>query len=347
MTILVCIGFAEFFSLYPNNPTLTTQKFLHTFFAYITFLIAAFTPLRVLYDRVYLLHIIMCLLLVITLLCPATAGVHRWIRIPFLSLQVSEFAKITTTLALSRYLASYISHDIRHPSHLIIPLVIVAPPTLLIMLQPDLGTAILIAVIGLITCYVAGTNKKFFIALLTVSLCSTPLIWKFVLHDYQRARIISFIKKAPEKESKNSYQVRQSHIAIGSGGLHGKGWRQGSQSQLSFLPEKHTDFVFASWAEEFGFMGSAILILCFYVLIGYGTRIALVTRNHFGAYTSASLSYLLALYVLVNLAMVNGLLPVVGVPLPFISYGGSSLIATFWMMGIITSISMHRYLQNI
>ena len=346
MTILVIIGFVEFMSFTALIESLGAKRFLHTCFAYALFFFTASSPLRSIHDNAYTLHIIMCLLLLINLFCPSIAGVHRWVRIGSLTIQFSEFAKITTTLALSRYLSSYVSADIRHPSHLIVPVIIVAIPALLILLQPDLGTAILIGVAGLITCYIAGTNKKFFLFLLAATLCSTPILWHFILHDYQKARIISFIKQdnAPQK---GDYQLQQSHIAIGSGGMWGKGWRKGSQAQLSFLPEKHTDFIFAAWAEEFGFMGALLLLACFYLLIAHGIRISTVSRNLFGAYTSASLSFMLALYVMVNLAMVNGALPVVGIPLPFISYGGSSLLATFWMMGIISCISMHRVRANI
>lgn len=346
MTALVVMSFVEFLSFYDVNDPLCTKKFLYTFFAYIIFFIAAFTPLRTLHDGAYLLHIVVCILLICSLITPKVAGVHRWIRFGPLSLQVSEFAKITTTLALSRYLSGYVSSDIRHPGHLIIPVLIVAFPALCILIQPDLGTAVLIGVSGLVTCYIAGTNKKFFLFLLAASICSTPLIWHYVLHDYQKKRILSFVQHETTNPQ-GFYQTEQSHIAIGSGGLWGKGWKKGSQSQLLFLPEKHTDFIFASWAEEFGFIGAIIMVFCFYGLVVHGIRVGLATRNHFGSYTSASLSLLLALYTLVNLAMVSGIIPVVGVPLPFISYGGSALLGTFWMMGIIACTSMHRNITNI
>ena len=346
ITALVVVSFVEFLSFYQVNDILCTKKFIYTFIAYIIFFTTAFSPLRTLHDKAYLLHLIVCLLLLISLIMPKIAGVHRWIRLGPFSLQASEFAKITTTLALSRYLSGYISSDIRHPGHLIIPVLIVAFPVLCILVQPDLGTAVLVGVSGLITCYIAGTNKKFFLFLLAAAICSTPLIWHGVLHDYQKSRILSFVEHNT-KNTKGFYQTEQSQIAMGSGGLWGKGWKKGSQSQLHFLPEKHTDFIFASWAEEFGFMGAIMVVLCFYGLISHGIRVSLSTRNHFGSYTSASLSLLLALYTLVNLAMVSGIIPVVGVPLPFISYGGSALLGTFWMMGIIACISMHRNITNI
>ncbi|MCY4414201.1 MAG: rod shape-determining protein RodA [Alphaproteobacteria bacterium] len=345
MTILVSCSFLELLS-FSVGDVLCSKKILHTFLAYACFFIAAFSPLRIFFDKAHLLHMIICLALFISLFTTPTIGTHRWLKIGPFSLQISEFVKITMVLSLARYLASYATAEIKHFSNLIIPTAIVGIPSLLVLKQPDLGTALILVMSGLIVCYIAGMNKKFFFILLAAVTLSAPAVWHFVLHQYQRDRILTFIAPSAHLSSQ-SYQINQSRIAIGSGGAFGTGWRKGSQSQLLFLPEKHTDFIFSSWAEEFGFIGSILVIVLLLILISYGVRVSLVSRSYFGSYTSSGLIFSFALYTSVNIAMVCGFLPVVGVPLPFLSYGGSALISNFILMGIIASASRHRNTINL
>ncbi|MEY3259318.1 MAG: hypothetical protein RIT46_147, partial [Pseudomonadota bacterium] len=224
----------------------------------------------------------------------------------------------------------------------VVPVVLIAMPTLLVAHQPDLGTAVLLASSGGAVMVLAGLSLRVVGALAALLAASIPPFVMFVLHDYQRSRILTFLN--PEADPSGSgYHILQSKIALGSGGLLGKGYGLGSQSQLNFLPEKHTDFIFATLAEEFGFIGCISVLLLFAAAITIALRIASVSHSHFGRLGAAGVTATFALYVMINGAMVMGLAPVVGVPMPLLSYGGTVMLTVMVGFGLVQSVRVHRY----
>ena len=216
-------------------------------------------------------------------------------------------------------------------------------PTLLIAKQPDLGTAILIASSGFFVLLLAGLRWRLILSVILLIAASTPLLWNYLLHDYQRQRILTFLN--PQTDPLGSgYHIIQSTIAIGSGGLYGKGWLNGTQSHLDFLPERSTDFVFAVFSEEFGFLGTLVLLAIYLAIISRGLIIAVNAQDTFTRLVAGSLTLTFFVYVFVNIGMVSGILPVVGLPLPLISYGGTSLVTIMAAFGILMSIQTHRKL---
>ncbi len=343
ITALTAIGFITLLAFpFQSHHSLFTKKFIHVFISYALFFTLAFQKRKFFYDHAYLTHIIACGLLLVSFFFPKVNNTHRWITLGPTHIQASEFAKITMVLALARYSASTIHHGYNQFTQLLFPLVlIIGLPGVLILAQPDLGTAIAFSCTGLIMLYIIGTHKRFFILLFSLTIGLAPVAWLYILQPYQKQRIQTFLTNSDTGQHQ-SYQIRQSLIAVGSGGLSGKGWKKGTQTQLAFLPEKHTDFIFAAWAEEFGFLGCLLLIALLLIFIIHAFYVAALSRNSFGVYTSSGLAISIALYSLVNIAMVTGYLPVVGIPLPFISYGGSSLLSSFIAAAIISCMCQHR-----
>ena len=266
-------------------------------------------------------------------------GAQRWLDIGIIRLQPSELMKVTLVLALSRYF-----HD-RAVSvgfgwrDLAIPLLLTLMPLGLILKQPDLGTGILMTSAALVVIVVAGLSWKTILLVSLPLVASSPILWS-KLHAYQRQRILTLFE--PEKDPLGSgYHIIQSKIAVGSGGLMGKGFMAGSQSHLDFLPERHTDFIFSVLAEEWGFLGSVILIAVYMLITVYGLLIASTAHNRFGLLIVTGFVTLFALQAIINIGMVIGLLPVVGIPLPLISYGGSSLITLMFAMGLVAHVSVY------
>ncbi len=266
-------------------------------------------------------------------------GAQRWLDLGFIRFQPSEIAKIAVPLMVARFM----NRDLCPPSfkNTLIALVLIFVPTLLVAAQPDLGTSILVAASGLFVLFLAGMSWRL-IAVAAIALAAfIPLLWFFLMHGYQRARVMMLLD--PETDPLGAgYHIIQSKIAIGSGGLMGKGWLHGTQSQLEFLPERHTDFIFAVLAEELGLVGVLILLGLYLLLIIRGLYIAASAQNTFGRVMVGGLILILFVYVFVNIGMVSGILPVVGVPLPLVSYGGSALIVLMAGFGIIMSIHTHR-----
>jgi rod shape determining protein RodA len=223
---------------------------------------------------------------------------------------------------------------------LILPFIFVSIPMGLIVEQPDLGSAIIIFFIFITMLYISGVKLKYIVIFLLIFVLSLPVFWQ-ILRDYQKERILVFLNPNIDPLGAG-YTVIQSKIAIGSGGLFGKGWLSGTQSQLRFLPESHTDFVFASFAEEWGLVGSMVLVFLYYLLIRQGIKIALKTHDHFGRLLALGISLMLCVQVFINIAMNLGLAPVVGLPLPLMSYGGSSVLITFISLGILANIGKTR-----
>lgn len=270
-------------------------------------------------------------------------GAQRWINLGFFKLQPSELMKIAIVLELARYFSNTSLEEIKTIKGIILPLIIIAFPVLLIMLQPDLGTSLMILFCAISLFYLSGVQWwKFAISGVTIASLA-PILWHF-LHDYQKNRILTFIN--PERDPHGAgYHIIQAKIALGSGGAWGKGFLSGTQSHLNFLPEKHTDFIFTMFSEEFGMLGGSIIIILNLILISYGYWFAfnIHNSNHFGKLVILGLNTNYFLYVFINIAMVIGLLPVVGVPLPLISYGGTVIISVMASFGIILSFYVNRY----
>jgi rod shape determining protein RodA len=267
-------------------------------------------------------------------------GAQRWIDLGVVQLQPSEVMKLGLVLALARWFHGAWLEEVAQPRRLLIPLLLIAAPVVLVLKQPDLGTAIMLAAGGGALLFLAGVRWWKFALVLGPMLLALPLIWQ-QLHDYQRQRVMTFLD--PERDPLGAgYHITQSKIALGSGGVWGKGFLQGTQSQLSFLPEKQTDFVFTMLAEETGLVGALGLLTLFVLLIGAGLVFALRARSQFARLLAAGVTTTFFLYVTINVAMVVGLIPVVGVPLPMISYGGTAMVTVLTGFGLLLSVDIHR-----
>ncbi len=284
------------------------------------------------------------LLLMVLIIGKYAGGAKRWLMFGPLTFQPSELAKLAVILVLARYYSKAASVNGLSLSELTIPIVLCIVPFALIVLQPDLGTAMIILLIAVSMTLFVKIEKKTAIFLFTSATVTFPTIW-FFLRDYQKKRIITFLN--PEIDPLGSgYHIIQSKIAIGSGMVTGKGFLKGTQSALSFLPEQQTDFIFSVFAEQWGFIGSFLLLLVFFMFITRCLKITYGSKNYFGAILSFGITSMLLWHIVVNMGMVMGLMPVVGVTLPFISYGGSSIIVTLTGIGILLNISMRRFLFN-
>jgi rod shape determining protein RodA len=285
--------------------------------------------------------VMLVLLVLVDIVGHSGGGSQRWINLGFFRLQPSEPAKLAIVLVMAKYLQSdepprgYFLRD------LWAPFVIVAPLIFLTLIQPDLGTAIILGVVFISMMLMGGLRMRSFAYLVGAGVAFLPIGWHF-LKQYQRNRILTFLD--PDRDPLGAgYHVIQSQIAIGSGGLFGKGYLHGTQNRLDFLPAQHTDFVFAVFSEEWGFAGCAILLLLFFAVIAYCLRVVQRAKDRFGALLVFGMTTILFWHVVINIAMVAGLLPVVGVPLPLVSYGGSALVSMMFAMGVIMNVSMRRY----
>jgi len=247
-------------------------------------------------------------------------------------------------LALARYFHTVSYENTGRILYLIVPTAIVLAPVGLVMRQPDLGTAGMLAVGGVIMFFIAGVRMWKFILGGLLGLAAIPLAWKFLLLPYQKKRVLTFLDPSTDPTGAG-YHIMQSQIALGSGGLTGRGWGQGTQSQGGFLPEKQTDFIFTMTAEEFGLLGALGLIGLYVIILGYGFAIAFRSRNHFGRLLALGLTTTIFLYVFINVAMVMGVVPVVGVPLPLVSYGGTAMLTVMVAFGLIMCVYVHRDLR--
>ena len=267
-------------------------------------------------------------------------GAQRWIDMGFFKLQPSEVMKIVVVLALARYFHRFDVDEVGLLRNLIIPVFIVVAPMALVLRQPDLGTAGVIAMVGAAMFWIGGVRVWQFGVVAAAAAAAVPVGWQF-LHAYQKQRIFTFLN--PETDPLGSgYHILQSKIALGSGGLFGKGFLQGTQGHLNFLPEKQTDFIFTMLAEEFGLVGGVGLIALYALLLGYGFYIALCCRSQFARLLAMGITVNFFLYVFINIAMVMGVLPVVGVPLPLISYGGTAMLTVLTGFGLVMSCWLHR-----
>lgn len=303
----------------------------------------AMVDLRVWFALAYPVYFLgLALLVAVEAVGEVRMGAQRWLDIGIGSFQPSEIMKIGIVLALARFYHSLSAHRAHWSWWLLIPAVMIAAPVVLVAHQPDLGTALLIAASGLAVVVLAGLAWRVILVGLGAAMVAAPLMFMFVLHDYQRKRVLTFMD--PESDPSGSgYHILQSKIALGSGGFLGKGYGLGSQSQLNFLPEKQTDFIFATLAEEFGFVGCMTILILYAALIFMALRTAYIAHSHFGRLSAGGLTIAFALYVLINGAMVMGLAPVVGVPMPLLSYGGTVMTVVMIGFGLVQGVRVHRY----
>lgn len=267
-------------------------------------------------------------------------GAQRWIDLGVIQLQPSELMSVTLVLALARYFHSLDEDNTRKLRYLIVPALMILVPVVLVLKQPDLGTALVLLICGTALLFLAGVGLWVFGAVGVVVASLLPVIWRF-LRDYQKNRIYTFLN--PDSDPLGAgYHILQSKIALGSGGLFGKGFLLGTQSHLSFLPEKQTDFIFTTLAEEFGLFGGLVLICLYAAIIAYACAIALRSRNHFGRLLGFGIVVNFFLYVFINIAMVTGLIPVVGVPLPLVSYGGTAMLTVMFGFGLVMAVDVDR-----
>lgn len=291
----------------------------------------------------YFIYFISLLLLVLVYLFGDVGmGAQRWLDLGFMRIQPSELVKFSLILLIARY---YYTEKEYTPAMKFISICLVVffifLPACLIYTQPDLGGAIILVLLGVTLLFVIGLSIWFFVISGLFIVFASPIVWNYLLHDYQKSRILTFLD--PSKDPLGTgYHIIQSKIALGSGGLWGRGFMKGSQSQLNFLPEMQTDFIFTLIAEEFGMMGSVILLLVYLLLIIYSFIIGWISKNAFGSYLAMGISIILFYSVFINVSMVMGLLPVVGVPLPLISYGGSSMLTTMFGLGLVSCVYVHR-----
>ena len=344
--LVACAGFLMLYSAAGGDmEPWASRQMVRFAVGLVLMVMLALVDIRTYLRYAYVIYALVLLLLVgVELTGFVGMGARRWIDLGFFQLQPSELMKIALVLALARYFHRLSQDEARRIRHLVVPLALVLAPVLLVLRQPDLGTALLLLASAAMLFWLAGVSVKVFVAAILAVLAAVPLAWQFVLHEYQRNRVLTFLD--PERDPLGAgYHITQSKIALGSGGLFGKGFLAGSQSHLHFLPEKQTDFVFTMLAEEFGLVGGLALLGLYGLLIGYGAAVALRARNQFGRLVAYGIANTLFLYVFINMAMVMGLIPVVGVPLPLMSYGGTAMMTLLIGLGLLMNVYVHRDMQ--
>jgi rod shape determining protein RodA len=321
-----------------------SKQMLHFSIGLALLLIAAMVDIRHWMALAYPLYGVCLLLLVAVDIAGHTGlGAQRWIQLGPIQLQPSELTKIALVLALSRFLHGLNVEDVSKPLRLMIPLMMVAIPAALVLKQPNLGTATILVMDGASLLFLAGLSWWWIVPTISAVAAAVPIAWQF-LHDYQKRRVLTFLN--PENDALGAgWNISQAEIAIGSGGLTGKGFLQNTQSQLNFLPEKQTDFIVTSVGEEFGFLGCIALLLLYVAVIGYGVRIAMSSRSQFGRLVALGLTLNFFFYIMINGAMVMGLIPVVGIPMPLLSYGGTAMLTVMFGFGILMSVYIHRQVE--
>jgi len=339
------LGIISMFAMYSTDggefKYHTNSHILRFFVFFGLFFVVSLIQIRFWHDKSYLIYIFFFLLLLgVKYFGLTSSGSKRWLDLYFMNLQPSELMKIGLILFLAKYYHRISLENMNSIKYLFIPIVALIAPILLVATQPDLGTSILIASGGIVVAWLAGVRVKFFIYSSIAFLALLPVGISF-LKPYQKARILTFLN--PERDPLGAgYQIIQSKIAIGSGGLFGKGFLNGSQSYLDYLPEKHTDFIFTLFSEEFGFFGSLSILLLYALIISRIVLIGNQTRSNFGKLYCYSFATAFFIYVVVNMMMVLGLLPIVGSPLPIMSYGGSSMLAMMLGLGIAMSCKIYK-----
>ena len=342
---ILILGIVSMFAMYSTDggefKYHTNSHILRFFIFFGLFFVVSLIQIRFWHDQSYLIYILFFLLLLgVKYFGLTSSGSKRWLDLYFMSLQPSELMKVGLILLLAKYYHRTSIENMNSIRYLFIPIIALIAPLILVATQPDLGTSILIAAGGITVAWLAGVRIKFFAYSALIMVALLPVAISF-LKPYQKSRILTFLN--PEKDPLGAgYQIIQSKIAIGSGGLFGKGFLNGSQSYLDYLPEKHTDFIFTLFSEEFGFFGSLFILLLYTLIISRIIKIGNLTRSTFGKLYCYSFATAFFIYVVVNMMMVLGLLPIVGSPLPIMSYGGSSMMAIMFGLGIVMSCKIYR-----
>ncbi len=342
---ILILGFVSVLAMYSTDggefKYHTESHILRFCIFFMMFIILSFIQIRFWHNTSYLIYLFFLILLICVKYFGLTSsGSQRWLNFYFMNLQPSELMKIGLILFLAKYYHRTSIENVNKIKYLFTPIFVLIFPVLLVVLQPDLGTAILIASGGVVVAWLAGVRAKFFGYATLIFISLLPIAISF-LKPYQKARILTFLN--PEKDPLGAgYQIIQSKIAIGSGGLFGKGFLNGSQSYLDYLPEKHTDFIFTLFSEEFGFFGSVFILLLYGIIISRIVKIGNMTRSNFGKLYCYGFGTAFFIYVVVNMGMVLGLLPIVGSPLPIMSYGGSSMMAIMLGLGVVMSCKVYK-----
>ncbi|QJE73517.1 rod shape-determining protein RodA [Aerophototrophica crusticola] len=346
LVLLICVvasvGFAMLYSAANGNfDPWASRQIVRFCVGMVMMLTIALVDIRVWMKLAYPLYgIVFLLLIAVELVGDVGKGAQRWIDLGFIQLQPSEVMKVTLTLALARYFHGATLEDTGRIPFLFIPLLIIFAPVGLVLMQPNLGTSLILVMIGGAIFFLSGVRLWKFGLVIGSVLAAIPIIWQF-MHDYQKRRVLTFLD--PENDPLGmGYHITQSKIAFGSGGLFGKGFLMGTQSHLNFLPEKQTDFIFTMLAEEFGMVGAVGFLGLYCLLLLFGFVIGLRCRHQFGRLVALGLTVNLFLYLFINVAMIMGLIPVVGVPLPLISYGGTATLAVMIGFGLLLSVHVHR-----
>lgn len=343
LIVLASVGLVILYSATGQDMEAINRQLVRLLLAFGVMLVVSHIPPSVLRSwSIGVFSIGLLMLLAVLLIGDIGKGAQRWLDLGFIRFQPSELMKIAVPMMVARF----ISEQPLPPTfqRLVFAIVIVALPAALIMRQPDLGTALLVSGAGLAVLFLAGMQWRLILGALSLCAIAAPVLWAN-MHSYQQQRVLTFIN--PEEDPLGSgYHIIQSKIAVGSGGLFGKGWLNGTQSHLDFLPERHTDFIFAVFGEEFGLIG-AIALLCLYAfIIGRGLYLAADSQGAYGRLLAGSMIITFLIYLFVNIGMVIGLLPVVGVPLPLVSYGGTSMVTLMIGFGIVMSVHSHRRLLS-
>ncbi len=342
---ILVLGIISIFAMYSTDRGVVdyhTKNHIIRFTVFFTmFIFISFFQSRFWYETSTLIYIAVFLLLLgVKYFGLTSSGSQRWLNFYFMNLQPSELMKVALLLFLAKYYHRIAAKDVNRIKFLFFPIVALISPVLLVISQPDLGTSLLIAAGGIIVAWLAGVRIKFFTYALILFISLLPIAISF-LKPYQKARILTFLN--PDRDPLGAgYQIIQSKIAIGSGGLFGKGFLNGSQSYLDFLPEKHTDFIFTLFSEEFGFFGSVSILFLYILIIQRIVSIGNLTRSSFGKLYCYSFATAFFVYIAVNMGMVLGLLPIVGAPLPIMSYGGSSMLSIMFGLGIAMSFRIYK-----
>ncbi|MGH6829153.1 MAG: rod shape-determining protein RodA [Rhizomicrobium sp.] len=346
ITLIASAGIAMLYSVAGGHfhPWALSQLFKFALGFFILIVVAAI-DVRVWMDLAYPAYAVALLLLVaVDVAGHVGLGAQRWIMLGPLELQPSELMKVSLVLALARFLHGKSVEEVSKPLNLAIALAMIGIPALFVLLEPNLGTTLIIVADGCSLLFLAGLSWYWITPTLLAIATAVPLAWRYVLHDYQKARVMTFLN--PEADALGAgWNITQAKIAIGSGGLSGKGFLNGTQSRLNFLPEKQTDFIFTNFGEEFGFVGSVALLILFAVVIFYGVQIAMSARSQFARLLAMGVTLNFFFYIMINGLMVMGLIPVVGIPMPLLSYGGTAMITVMFGFGLLMSVHVHRQVE--
>ena len=342
LTLVASVGFVMLYSAAGGSIEPWAERQAVRYCLAISLLIAvALVDIRFWFRLAYPIYFVAVLLLVaVDIMGAIRMGAERWIDLGFIQLQPSEVMKVALILALARYFHSVPPEDMGRPTVMLIPIIMAVVPAALVLVQPDLGTATMLLLGAGAMLFVSGMRLWMFGVVLALAAAAVPIGWEF-LHDYQRQRVLTFLN--PENDPLGSgYHILQSLIALGSGGVWGRGFLMGTQGHLNFVPEKQTDFIFAMLAEEFGLVGTVGLLCLYLLVLAYGFAIGLRARNHFARLLCIGVTVNLFLYVAINISMVTGAIPVVGIPLPLISYGGTVMLSLMVSYGLMMSAYVHR-----